>query len=190
MLTGHRNEVLTSFCQRSIILSCFAHSSCGRLSYVWNLWSRVKFPALKRLKESRDILEYWSRQWRQHSISLLVFLCYILKHKKDLKLWYFRNYCTSVKQFQSAQKFLASPCSCVLSLRIRIRSSPCKKYEQITPSYLLSANEWKSHFSSHLRDYSLVGKVENNNRSFLESFVSKWKIYFVHAGERKLQEVF
>ena len=41
---------------------------------------------------------------------------------------------------QTAQKHSASLRSSIHSLRIRMTSYPCNKYEQITPSYLLSVN--------------------------------------------------
>ena len=43
--------------------------------------------------------------------------------------------------FQTAQKNSASLRSSIHSLKIRMTSYPCNKYEQITPSYLLSVNE-------------------------------------------------
>ena len=72
-----------------------------------------------------------------------VSLCYILKHLEDMKEWYVHIYytwCDIILIFKLHRRIRLTPRSSTHSLKIRMTSHPCNKYEHTTLSYLLSVN--------------------------------------------------
>ena len=65
-----------------------------------------------------------------------VSLCYILKHLEDRKAWHVHIYYTYTLHLTPQ----LTPRSSIHSLKIRLTSHPCNKYEHTTLSYLLSIN--------------------------------------------------
>ena len=72
-----------------------------------------------------------------------VSLCYILEHLEDRKAWYVHIYytwCDIILIFKLHRRTRLTPRSSIHSLKIRMTSHPCNKYEHTTLSYLLSVN--------------------------------------------------
>ena len=72
-----------------------------------------------------------------------VSLCYILKHLEDRKAWYVHIYytwCDIILIFKLHRRTRLTTCSSIHSLKIRMTSRPCNKYEHTTLSYLISVN--------------------------------------------------
>ena len=72
-----------------------------------------------------------------------VSLCYVLKHLEDRKGWYVHIYytwCHIILIFKLHRRTRLMPCSSLHSLKIRMTSHPCNKYEHTTLSYLLSVD--------------------------------------------------
>ena len=68
-------------------------------------------------------------------------LCYILKHLEDRKALSVHIYCTWCDIFlifKLHRRTRLTPRSSIHSLKIRMTSHPCNKYEYITLSYLLA----------------------------------------------------
>ena len=81
------------------------------------------------------------RLWevREKSITR-VSLCYILKHLEDRKAWpvlIYYTWCDFILIFKLHRRTRLTPRSSIHSLKIRMTSHPCNKYEQIMLSYLL-----------------------------------------------------
>ena len=77
-----------------------------------------------------------------------VSLCYILKHLEDGKVWYVHIYytwCDIILIFKVHRRTRLTPRSSTHSLKIRMTSHLCNKYEHTTLSYLLSVK----HISDH-----------------------------------------
>ena len=133
-------------------------------------------------------------------------MCYILKHLKDKKLWSVHVYYMLWRHShsQTAQKNSASLRSSIHSSRIRMTSYPCNKYEQITPSYLLSVNwlsvlnfgiqyagkcwSWRKLFvyalqnssSTALRIFAIAGTLE-----FVQRITQQWNVLLLARHSRK-----
>ena len=86
------------------------------------------------------------RLWEVRGKSVTrVSLCYILKHLEDRKAWpvlIYYTWCDIILIFKLHRRTRLSPRSSIHSLKIRMTSHPCNKYEQIMLSYLLSVNEY------------------------------------------------
>ena len=70
-----------------------------------------------------------------------VSLCYILKHLKDrkaLSVYIYYTWCDIILIFKLHKRTRLTPRSSRYSLKIRMTSHPCNKYEHTTLSYLLS----------------------------------------------------
>ena len=69
-----------------------------------------------------------------------VSLCYILKDLEDRKAWYVHIYYTwyDILIFKLHRRTRLTPRSSIHSLKIRMTSHPCTKYEHTMVSYLLS----------------------------------------------------
>ena len=68
-------------------------------------------------------------------------VCYILKHLEDrkaLSVHIYYTWCDIILIFKLHRRTRLTPRSSIHSLKIRMTSHPCNKYEQITFSYLLS----------------------------------------------------
>ena len=72
-----------------------------------------------------------------------VSLCYILKHLEDRKVWYvpiYYTWCDIILIFKLRRRTRLTPRSFIHSLKIRMTSHPCNKYEHATLSYLPSVS--------------------------------------------------
>ena len=82
------------------------------------------------------------RLWEVRGKSITqVSLCYILKHLEDRKAWpvlIYYTWCDIILIFKLPRRTRLTPRSSIHSLKIRMTSHPCNKYEQIMLSYLLS----------------------------------------------------
>ena len=82
------------------------------------------------------------RLWEVRGKSITqVSLCYILKHLEDRKAWpvlIYYTWCDIILIFKLHRRTRLTPRSSIHSLKIRMTSHPCNKYEQIMLSYLLS----------------------------------------------------
>ena len=68
-------------------------------------------------------------------------VCYIIKHLEDRKALYIHIYytwCDIILIFKLHRRTWLTPRSSIHSLKIRMTSHPCNKYEHITLSYLPS----------------------------------------------------
>ena len=75
--------------------------------------------------------------------AIQVNVCYILKHLEDrkaLSVHIYYPWCDIILIFKRHGRTRLTPRSSIHSLKIRMTSHPCNKYEQITLSYLLSVN--------------------------------------------------
>ena len=82
-----------------------------------------------------------SRRWEEYMLLIQVRLCYIPKHLEDRKAWYFHIYytwCDIILIFKLHRRTRLTPRSSIYSLKIRMTSHLCNKYEHTTLSYLLS----------------------------------------------------
>ena len=132
---------------RHVVLCCVA-----RLVALYNSLTIIvtSFLCLKCIRIQHSSFHHWN-DWKKammykstdhgSDVSILFHdgccVCYILKYLKDKKLWSVYIYYTVLTSF-SFSNCSASLRSSIHSLRIRMTSYPCNKYEQITPSYLLS----------------------------------------------------
>ena len=68
-------------------------------------------------------------------------VCYILKHLEDrkaLSVHIYYTWCDIILIFKLHRRTRLTPSSSMHSLKIRMTSHPCNKYERTTLSYLLS----------------------------------------------------
>ena len=80
---------------------------------------------------------------RENLVDIKVNVFYILKHLEDrkaLSVHIHYTWCDITLIFKMHRRSRFTPCSSIHSLKIRMTSRPCNKYEQITLSYLLSVN--------------------------------------------------
>ena len=76
-------------------------------------------------------------------------LCYFPKDLEDRKAWYvyiYYTWCDIVLIFKLHRRTRLTPRSSIHSLKIRITSHPCNKYEHTTLSYLLSVKYYYSYY--------------------------------------------
>ena len=76
-------------------------------------------------------------------LAIQVNVCYILKHledKKALSVHIYYTWCHIILIFKLHRRARLTPRSSIHSLKIRITSHPCNKYELTTLSYLLSVS--------------------------------------------------
>ena len=104
------------------------------------------------------VVEGKIRLWEVRGKSITqVSLCYILKHLEDRKAWHvliYYTWCDIILIFKLHRRTRLTPRSSIHSLKIRMTSHPCNKYEQIMLSYLLSVKYM-------LHDIKLVSKSSN-----------------------------
>ena len=92
----------------------------------------VCLPVVKAKSDSRRLEEYM--------LLIQASLCYILKHLEDRKAWYVHIYyawCDIILIFTLHRRTRLMPHSPIHSLKIRMMSHLCDKYEHTTLSYLL-----------------------------------------------------
>ena len=102
-------------------------------SFIPLLFPYVCLPVVKAKSDSRRREKYM--------ILIQVSLCYILKHLEDRKAWCVHiNYtwCDIILICKLHRRTRLTPRSSIHSLKIRMTSHPCNKYEHATLSYLLS----------------------------------------------------
>ena len=107
-------------------------------SFIPLLFSFVICVCLPVFKAKSD-----SRRWEKYMLLIQVSLCYIPKHLEDRKAWYVHIYytwCDIILIFKLHRRTRLTPRSSIHSLKIRMMSHPCNKYEHTTLSYLLSVN--------------------------------------------------
>ena len=77
----------------------------------------------------------------ENLLDIEISVCYVLKHLEDKKVWSVHicyTWCGIILNFKLHRRTRLMPRSSIHSLKIRITSHPCNKYEQITLSHLLS----------------------------------------------------
>ena len=76
-------------------------------------------------------------------LAIQVNVCYVLKHLEDrkaLSVHIYYIWCDIILIFKLYRRTRLTPRSSLHSLKIRMTSHSCNKYEQIMLSYLLSVN--------------------------------------------------
>ena len=107
-------------------------------SFVPLLFSFVISVCLTVVKAKSD-----SRRCEKHMLLIQASLCYILKHIEERKTWavhIYYTWCDVILIFKLQRRTRLTPRSSIHSLKIRLTSHPCNKYEYTTLSYLLSVN--------------------------------------------------
>ena len=112
-------------------------------------------------------------------LNIQVSVCYILKHVEDRKALSVRIYyawCDIILIFKMHRRTRLTPRSSIHSVKIRMTSHPCNKYEQITLSYLPSVNQ-VTRRSTERTDHHVLLKAScclrsllTNGKRFLLSF--------------------
>ena len=75
----------------------------------------------------------------ENMLATQVNVCYIQEHLEDrkvLSVHIYYTWCDTILVFKLHRRTQLTPCSSLHSLKIRMTSHPCNKYEQITLSYL------------------------------------------------------
>ena len=89
----------------------------------------------------RDLRLNQTSGGKENTLAIQVNVCYILKHLEDrkvLSVHIYYTWCDVILIFKLHRRTRHTPRSSIHSLKIRMTSHPCNKYEQITLSYLLS----------------------------------------------------
>ena len=79
----------------------------------------------------------------ENLLDIQVSICYILKHLEDREAWsvnIYYTWCHIIFIFKLHRRTRFTPRSSIHSLKIRMTSHLCNKYEQIMLSYFLSVN--------------------------------------------------
>ena len=99
----------------------------------------------------------------ENLLAIQVSVCYILKHLEDRKarsVHIYYTWCDIILIFKLHRRTRLKFRSSTHSLKIRMMSHLCNKYEQITLSYLLSVKHFKHFATRKLINLSLTGITE------------------------------
>ena len=113
------------------------------MTYVWSTSTSHSFPVFCRHLRMFTIISRQNKTLggKENLLDIQVGVCYILKHLEDRKAWSVHihyTWCDIILIFKLHRRTRLTPRSSIHSLKIRMPSHPCDKYEQITLSYFLS----------------------------------------------------